>query len=387
MRHLLLKTPSILTCIIIMVASCKAMGQPSSEVLLSATENAYNPIPNPDATLIAYVRTGWGRPGGTGGFGRSNLVSEIMLVTASGEVVSRKPLADAFLYGWSRDGKYIISFRDGKYSIVSPEGNAVRSGRLPQWSDYYDVSERIAFLANTNLVLWVQNDYTNIKRVATSPSSEYMTRDFVRSVLQSPEGEVARFSSELHADEMLVPSPNERYLALVRTAPRGESEHLWVYDRQNKSWADLGEIIIHPDEAWDYINPAWDPWFADSSRVTYLSAMGVVISSPNGKTKRIVSRPKGAAGLVAPSPDGEYIAYATFESRPMKQRPDLKFWGGSTIWVIPVAPNSMARPVTRKDRDTTYSLHWLGGHQLVFDRVADEMFYGKARLWKVDVPR
>jgi hypothetical protein len=54
---------------------------------------------------------------------------------------------------------------------------------------------------------------------------------------------------------------------------------------------------------------------------------------------------------------------------------------------VPAAPNSKAIPVTRKDRDTTYSLHWLGDHQLVFDRVADEIFYGRARLWRVEVQR
>ena len=68
-------------------------------------------------------------------------------------------------------------------------------------------------------------------------------------------------------------------------------------------------------------------------------------------------------------------------------RADLKFWGGSTIWVAPVAPNSKARTVTSKDRDTTYSLHWLGDHHIVFDRVADELFFKKARLWKVEVSR
>ena len=385
MCNIILRRLVLAACIFIMGASCKAVGQPGNEVKLSETENAYNPIPNPDATLIAYVRTGWGRPGGTGGFGRSNLMSEVMLMSAAGKVISNKPLSDGFLYGWTPDGKSIICYRDGEYSIVSPDGTIFISGRVPERSDAYEVSERIAFLSSTRSVLWLQNFYTNIKRVAVSPSSEHVTRDFVRSVIRTPRGELARFPSRLNADEMLVPSPNERYLALIRTAPRGGSTRLWVYDRQNESWADLGAVIIHPDEGWDYINPAWNPWFADSSRLAYLAAAGIVISSPDGKSKRIVSRPKQPAGLVVPSPDGESIAYATFAPRPMKQRPDLKFWGGSTIWIIPTAPSSRARPLTRKDRDTTYSLRWLDNRQLVFDRIADEIFYGRARLWKVDV--
>ena len=366
-------------------SSCKAVGQPGNEVQLSETENAYNPLPNPDATLIAYVRTGWGRRGGSGGFGRSNLVSEVMLMSAAGKVISTKPLSDGFLYGWTPDGKYVICYRDGEYSIVSPGGTILISGRVPGWSDSFEVSERIAFLPSTGSVLWLQNFYTNVKRFAASPSSEHMTRDFVRSAIQTPRGELTRFPSRLNADEMLVPSPNERYLALIRTAPGGGSDWLWVYDRQTESWADFGAIIIHPEEGWDYMKPAWNPWFADSSRLTYLAAAGIVISSPDGKSKRIVSRPKQAAGLVVPSSDGEFIAYATFEPRPMKQRPDLKFWGGSTVWVTATAPSSKARPVTRKDSDTTYSLRWLDDRQLVFDRIADEIFYRKARLWKVEV--
>jgi hypothetical protein len=39
-----------------------AVAQTPTETLLSK-ENAYNPIPSPDGKYIAYVRTGWGRPG------------------------------------------------------------------------------------------------------------------------------------------------------------------------------------------------------------------------------------------------------------------------------------------------------------------------------------
>jgi hypothetical protein len=41
-----------------------------SEALMS-TENGYNLIPSPDGKYLAYVRTGWADPYGSGGFGRS----------------------------------------------------------------------------------------------------------------------------------------------------------------------------------------------------------------------------------------------------------------------------------------------------------------------------
>src|SRR5215207_1618264 len=98
MSNLSLKGFVVAACILVLAAPCEASGRPHNEVPLSGAENAYNPIPNAGGTLIAYVRTGWGRPGGTGGFGRSNLVSEVMLMDASGRVASDRPLADAFLY-------------------------------------------------------------------------------------------------------------------------------------------------------------------------------------------------------------------------------------------------------------------------------------------------
>jgi hypothetical protein len=47
-----------------------------SEALFSDT-NAYNPVPSPDGSLVAFVRTGWGRMKPAFDLGRADLVSEI----------------------------------------------------------------------------------------------------------------------------------------------------------------------------------------------------------------------------------------------------------------------------------------------------------------------
>ncbi|HEX8564632.1 MAG TPA: hypothetical protein VF648_03115 [Pyrinomonadaceae bacterium] len=351
----------------------------AGEVLLSETENAYNPIPNKDGSLIAYVRTGWGRPGGSGGFGRSNLVTDVSVMDSNGRILTKQPLADAFLQGWTPDGKHLICARDWRYSIFSTDGTILTSERLPDDSDSTEVSERVAFLSTINSVIWLQNNYTNIKRTKTAPGSEYMTRDFVRSVIQSPKGEIAKYNSRLNPDGILIPSPNERYLALIGR------NNLEIYDRQNETWTNLGKVIIHPSDDWDYIKPMWNPWFGDSSRLALLTASGIIIISPDGKTKQTIFKPKQASGLPVPSPDGKFIAFATFEPRAMKIRKDLKFWGGSTIWVVPVVANSVARSITKKNEDTTFSLNWLNNHTLVFDRIAEDVFYKKARIWKVEI--
>ena len=105
----------------------RAHAQTPSETLLS-TENAYNPIPSPDGKYIRYVRTGWGRLKGSGGFGRSNPVSEVAVIDASGGLVAKNPIADAFLSGWTPDSTGLVCYRDGEYSVVSMDGKRSRPG-------------------------------------------------------------------------------------------------------------------------------------------------------------------------------------------------------------------------------------------------------------------
>lgn len=69
----------------------------------------------------------------------------------------------------------------------------------------------------------------------------------------------------------------------------------------------------------------------------------------------------------------------------MHVRPDLQFWGGTTVWMIDVNASRAPVPMSMKNEDTTYSLNWLGNSALVFDRVADTPFYSHARLWTTTI--
>src|ERR1035437_1804317 len=84
-----------------------------------SNENAYNPVPSPDGKKIAAVRTGWYRRGGSGGMGRSNLLSEVIVLDRTGRTLSTKPLADSFVAAWS--GDVIVSFRDWSYGLISED--------------------------------------------------------------------------------------------------------------------------------------------------------------------------------------------------------------------------------------------------------------------------
>lgn len=312
--------------------------QSFSESLLSP-DNAYNPMPSPDGKHIAYVRVGWGESI-VSSMGRSSLVSEIKVIDKDGGATSHLLAKPYFLSGWTPDSTRIVCFRDWNYAVVSIAGEQVETGHL-------------------------ENGPQSSERVFYLPS----------------EGRVVADAS--FGRGRAVPSADGRYVAIF--GDYADSE-LTVLDLVNRSSKNLGRISIHPDSNWSYIQPDWNPWFADSSRLVFLRDSTLIIVTPDGMDKTEIEI-HGDAGLPTPSPDGKSIAYATFEPRPMKVRPDLQFWGGTTIMVVSASARSKPRAITSKNPDEVYNLKWLNKDVLVFDRVADEVFYQQARIWKATVPR
>jgi Tol biopolymer transport system component len=138
----------LLTSGLIFGAGTKA--QDLNETLLS-TDNAYNPVPSPDGRYIAYVRTGWG---GSGGFGRSNLLSEVMVIDENAVPTTAKPLADMFLSSWTPDGNEVVCFRDWEYALVTKDGKRVMEGRIPNDPDKDPATEWTAYSPSLASVVW-----------------------------------------------------------------------------------------------------------------------------------------------------------------------------------------------------------------------------------------
>jgi hypothetical protein len=65
----------------------------------------------------------------------------------------------------------------------------------------------------------------------------------------------------------------------------------------------------------------------------------------------------------------------------------MQFWGGTRIWLVSTNGKPESHPVTEKSLDETYDLRWLGDDTVVFDRVADDVFYKQARIRRARVPR
>jgi hypothetical protein len=342
----------------IAVCLSSSVAQMSKELLLSEIENAYNPIPSPDGKLIAYVRTGWNREHGSGGFGRSNLRSEIAVMNAKGEILTQSPLGDAFLFGWTQDSSELVCYRDGRFSLVRANGGTSQNGR--DTDAHLGSSEQVAYLSKADTFIWLEHE-------------DWHTQVLTRK------GKLAEIA--LMTGDLVIPSPDERYIAVA-----GNKVDLWVLDTETKKWANLGRTDIHPYSGWDYIKPTWNPWFADSSRIVFFSGSRLIVASPDGERKETLLEIPNS-GLPVPSPDGKRIGYVTFSPRPMKLRRDLSFWGDSTLWVVSADGKRVPQQITSSSTDTTYDLRWLGNDRLIFDRLSDEPFYSHARLWTVSLPK
>jgi Tol biopolymer transport system component len=341
------------------------LSQPSREELISETESAYNPIPSPDGKMIAYVRTGrWEK--GSGGFGQSNLRSEVKIMDSQGRILTDIPLAETFLAGWTADGKHLICHRNWGYFLVSLDGEKSKAVSYSA-----DIVDRGTYLESLDAMVFVEHFY--------QPS---------RGVLRTADEVVAR-NNESHLGEMLVPSPDRRYVAAIDVT-RWADDLLWVYDLQNKSWANLGKATVHPsiiypNNNWDWMQATWDPWYRDSSHLAFISGSSIVVSTPDGKSRQTIAEPGCPIGLATPSPDGKLIAYVTFDAELNKEQPHWTFWGNTRVWVVPTVPGAKARPVTNRASETTLDLRWLNNREIVFDRLPQESFTNHARLWKVRV--
>jgi hypothetical protein len=342
-----------------------AYGQAVSAKPQLLRENAYNPIPSPDGKFIAYVATGWGPPGSFFGMGRASLWTNVELMDGAGTFV-RSLMKEMFLAGWSADSHGVIGFRDGRYAVLTTDGFTLDSGQTIRGSEEF-APERVAFLNDLRRPVWMDRQ-DNVTVLRTSAET-----------LPSPEG--GFFGANL-----LAPSPDGRYISF--TNARGPMR---IWDRTQGQMADLVPAIVSPSRDWQYMQPAWDPWFvnngfADSTRLVFFSGKDLVVMSADGKTKSVIATVDQPGGLAVPSPDGRSIAYVSFRLPPSAVSSEQRFWGDTSIWVVATDGKSPPRQLTEDHPDTTTGLRWLGNDSLVFDTIGKNLIKDMhARIWKVAV--
>ncbi len=326
--------------------------------------NAYDPVPSPDGRLIAYVLTGRKLEGGSGGFGRSNLQSDVKFCDPGGQTL-QNPYAEGFLGEWLPDSSGIVSFRDWKFSLLDPGGSKESQSMLPglKMEEWMNLPERVAYLSTLHKFVWIGNTASG-------------------AVLESAAGPVAEIG-DVQLSSLIVPSPDQRFLAIASLGYRGLDGGLHVYDTVKRTLVNLGDLMIHPDSDWDWSKPSWNPWFPDGKHLAFFSGSVLVVASPDGKQRHELLKADNG-GLAIPSPDGSLIAYATFSPRPRKYREDLKFWQGSILWVVP-SKGGIPAQITKPSRDETYDLRWLTQDSLIFDRITEGMFNEHTRIWTIQV--
>jgi hypothetical protein len=337
-----------------------AAALPAGDEKLFSELNAYNPLPSPDGTVVAFLETetGWDRYPRNGGMGRSNLKSLLAFATGDGKPLKHERV-DSFLDRWI-DNTTLGLYRDWRFGTATVEGWKLRGSMKLDLDRLGMDAERVAYLSTRNTFVWLEEgDRT--------------------THLQTPTGIVADLGQRLVSGALIAASPDENYLAIA-----GNHDELWVYGLYTNSLVHLGHIEIHPDGNWGYNQPSWDPWFRDSSRLVFSTGNSLMVASPDGTDKERVGGMVDA-WLPVPSPDGKSIAYMTFTPRPMSARPDLLFWGESGVWVIKTGERESVR-VTKPSGDTTDVLRWLNDTTLIFDRISDEAMYKHARIWTAQVP-
>lgn len=346
-------------CLLSIGLAASSAAQRQQETLLFDL-NAYDPVPSPDGRLIAYVLTGRKLEGGSGGFGRSNLQSNVKFCDPSGQTL-QNPYAEGFLGEWLPDGSEIVSFRDWRFALLDPGGSKESQSMLPglRVEDWVKLPERVAYLSRLHKFIWIDNTDSG-------------------AVLQSPTGTVAKIDDG-QLPELIVPSPDERFLAIASPGHGG----LHVYDTLKHTIFNLGSVTIHPDSDWDWSKPSWNPWFPDGKHLAFFAGSVLVVSSPDGMERHELLK-ADHGGLAIPSPDGSSIAYATFSPRPRKYREDLNYWEGSVLWVVP-SKGGTPTQITQPSKDETYDLRWLSQDSLIFDRITEGMFNEHARIWTVQV--
>ena len=335
-----------------------------SQETLFSNVNAYNPVPSPDGKLIAYDVTGRKLNGGSGGFGRSNLLSQIEFCDRNGRRV-KGPDVEGFLGEWLPDGSAISTYRDWHFALVSP-GGIEQSGLMRSQSQDSAPApaERATYIQKFGAFVWIEED---------NPGT----------LLQTRNGPIARLEKIVPLSALIVPSPDERYLAIGMPGTETSEGHLWTFDTAMQTLTDLGSLTIHPDSTWDYTKPSWNPWFSDSHNLTFFSRSALYVVSSDGKKRRKLLEAANA-GLATASPDGSMVAFLMSIPRPMKMRPDLSFWGGTTIWVVPT-DGGKSVAITKASDEKTYGLRWLSNSSLIFDRIGEGLFNNGARIWTVPV--
>ncbi|HEU4387515.1 MAG TPA: hypothetical protein VFV34_06940, partial [Blastocatellia bacterium] len=351
------------------------------------------PKVSPDGKWIAYVETGWGRPGGSGGMGRSNLLSITHVARSDG--YSDKVVSDMFFVGWMSDSRRVASARDGFAAIVDLNGKVVSEfGELLEKP--YGRSGLGVWPNDVRNQLGVEMPHTKIFRNRDQSDKRFFEFDYGEDAAFSPDGtwfgprrvnkEWQFVDSEGHTKELKQPeefsfwgvravwSPDGSHIVVLPTEPSGQGGPSGAIEPRKAFVIDfIGQwvkAVIDVDQVprignWDYRKGRWYPWSRDGKGLTFIRRGQVWTSDPDGGNARQVTFDSFNKVFPTFSPDGARIAYITWQ---FDQRDGYTQLGPTDIWVVDCKTGLAAR-VTHPDPARIESLDWLDNNTLIYDRL------------------
>lgn len=375
--------------------------------------NGSVPMLSPDGQRLAYVEGGYGRPGGSGGFGGSNYRSIVHVVALDG--TGDQIVSDLFLLGWLADSRRIASYRDWHAAITDLKGDLVAEfgkaipGREKQGAtpfgglflrgpppDHWTKGElRQQDGHRMPLHKTLYADGGNNPDAVVSPDGKWfgpmLARDAARFI--SPEGahlEIRwptkmlaegeqRFSNDFQNNmsgwgQRAAWSPDGHHVAVI--AFWGKPWFIIDVEKQT-AWL-LPEADPFPRfDAWDSHKIRWNPWSKDGALLAYVRDGQVWISRPDGGATRQLTFDAVPKCKPTFSPDGRRIAYLA--------KPGAKTTCPQEVWVVDVLTTLGAR-ATPPGNHQINSLDWLDQNTVIFDRVDPTKHFGYgASLWRLSL--
>jgi len=346
----------------------------------SATESVFpstngtRPQTSPDGKWIAYEETGWGRPGGTGGFGRTNLISISHVIRTDG--TDDRVVSDMFLVGWMADSKRVGTARDGfaaisdfNGSVVAEFGNSgaekyqYSSKRAVHWTKDDLRSQFGAFMPHQKHLDGSEN-YGFAEGGAFSPDGKWygLLQDNKGMFLLAVDGQRvpitirAGFSRRRPLTKW---SPNGRYVQLS-----GESSWLIIdLQTRNAMYEIEMDDTVFPGDC--HSRCEGNPWSKDAARLAFVRNGQIWVSDALGRNAKQVTFDSTRKVSPVFSPDGRSIAYLTWQ--PDSRRHYLQL-GPTDLWVVDVESTLVIR-LTSRATGRINNLDWLDDHTLIFDRL------------------
>jgi len=338
------------------------------------SQNGTMPVVSPDGQWIAYVETGWGRPGGSGGFGSSNLLSISHAVRTNGS--EDRVVSDMYLMGWLSDSSGVATARDSFAAVSDLNGKVVSEFGVPLEEKYRRNTDPGGDWRKSELREQFGGGMPHQKYIrgiedtdfsdghACSPDGKWYgpIRRGQETFFLGADGEKKPFRLPVKPPRFgfrAIWSPSGRYGLFFEAS-------VWlIFDIQTQS----AYRIANPDS--DYFpgnNGSWSPWSKDGSRLTFLRGGQVWISGPNGENGKQLTFDSTRKASPAFSRDGRFIAYVTWQA---DDRLHYTRLGPTDLWVVDIETTLVTR-VTMPSKGRINSFDWLDDHTLIFDRLEQE---------------